>query len=119
MENRLKFAPILAIALMVQGCAPSQRTTVTSAREPLPENCPVRIYAPEETRPDQYEFLGTVKSGEKGLSIHCSKEEVREVMRVEACKAGANGVIIVKEKYPDVLSTCYRATAELVHIGNN
>lgn len=119
MKQKLTVAASLAAALLIQGCAPSQRTTVTSARDPLPEDCQVRIYAPEETRPDQYEFLGTVKSGEKGLSIHCSKEEVREAMRVEACKAGANGVIIVKEKYPDVLSTCYRATAELVHIGNN
>lgn len=119
MKKMLTVAASLATVSLIQGCTLSEHTDVTSARDPLPENCQVRIYGPEETRPERYETVGTVKFHEKGLSIHCSKEEVREAMRVDACKAGANGVIIVKEYKPDLISSCYRATAELVHIGDN
>ena len=111
-------ASVVAV-LVIQGCSSSKSLSVTSARDPLPENCQVTVYSPEVSKPSQYQTLGTVKFGEAGLSVSCDEKAVKEAMRVEACRVGANGIIILKEKSPSLWSTCYRATAELVHIGNN
>lgn len=119
MENRLKFAASLAAALIIQGCASSKSLTVTSARDPFPEDCQATVYPPGSPRPDQYQTLAKVKFGEAGLSVSCDEKAVKEAMRVEACRVGADGIIILKEKSPDIWSTCYRATAALVHIGKN
>ena len=119
MLNSFKFIAGLAAALMIQGCSPSKNLNVTSARDPLPANCQATLYPPETPKPDQYQILAKVKFGEKGLSVSCDENAVKEAMRVEACKVGANGIIILKEKSPDIWSTCYRATAVLVHMEND
>ena len=119
MENILKIAAGLTFALLVQGCSSSKSLTVNSARDPLPENCRATVYAPEATKPGQYEIIATVKFGDAGFSVSCDEKAVKEAMRIEACRVGANGIIILKDKSPDLWSTCYRATAELVHIGNS
>ena len=108
---------ILVITMVaVQGCAPREKVNVTSTRDALPENCPVTLYGVNEQKPAKYETLATIKFGEKGLSISCNRKEIEAEMRVQACKAGANAIIVIKEKEPDLWSTCYRATAELVHV---
>jgi len=48
------------------------------------------------------------------MSVGSGMEEIREKLRVEACKAGVNGILIVEEQNPSLVSTCYRMTAELI-----
>ena len=112
----MKASIILMVLVLAMGCAPREKVNVTSARAALPDNCPVTLYGVNEQKPTNYETLATIKFGEKGLSISCSRHEIEAEMRAQACKAGANAIIVVKEKNPDLLSTCYRATAELVHV---
>ena len=119
MKNIFKIVAGLTAALMIQGCAPSKSLNVTSTRDPLPDDCQATVYTPETNKPDDYEILATVKFGEAGLSLSCDEKSIKEAMRVEACKVGANGIIIVKEKWPSLVSDCYRATADLVYIGGN
>ena len=107
---------LLVATAAVQGCATSHKVQVVSTRGALPENCPVTKYSLNAERPADYEVLATLKIGEKGLSVSCTREEAEASMRAEACRVGANAIIIVKEKEPDLWSTCYRATVELVYV---
>ena len=116
MKIQFKTLIIIAAALVLQACASSENLQVASARPALPEDCKVRVYSPGEDRPGDYEVLGTVKFGDAGFSVSCGEDAIREAMRVEACRVGANGIIVIKEKFPSLASTCYRATADLVYV---
>jgi hypothetical protein len=116
MNSKIKTLVAIGAVLVLQACASSEKLEVTSTRSPLPADCEVRIYPPDDSRPEHFEVLGTVEFGDAGLSVDCGKDAVREAMRAEACKAGGNGVIILKEKFPSLVSTCYRATAQLVYV---
>lgn len=120
MENKIKLTAILASAMLLQACVSSKSLNVSAARDPFPDNCQATVYSPESDRPKHYETLATVKFGDTGFSVFCGERSVKEAMRVEACKVGANSIIILRQKSPDYFwSTCYRASAELVHVENN
>ncbi len=116
MKTNIFVLALLLVMAAFQGCAPSEKVWVSSPRDALPENCPVTLYGVNEQKPAKYESLGIIKLGEKGLSISCQRKDAEAEMQAEACKAGANAIIIVTEKEPDLLSTCYRATAELAYV---
>jgi hypothetical protein len=118
MKYKLKPILIITLALFIQACAYSKNIEVTSTRQPLPQNCEVKVYSPDEGTPENFELLATVSFDDAGFSVSCGEDDVKEAMRVEACKVGANGIIIIKESFPSVLSTCYRATAHLVYVQN-
>jgi hypothetical protein len=99
---------------LIQGCAPSTNLQTVTAKDPLPENCRPLIYRPNDEPPENYEVVATVRHGDAGMSIGCGKEAIREMMSTEACKAGANGILIKKESSPSLVSTCYRVTAEYI-----
>ena len=116
MGTKFFLMALVVVTATIQGCAPSEKVKVTSAREALLEDCTVTIFGLNDQKPANFESLATIKLGEKGLSVSCDRESVEESMRVEACRVGANAILIVKEKDPDLWSTCYRATAELVYV---
>jgi hypothetical protein len=118
MKSLIRYSTLIATIIIVQACAPSKNLQVTEARESLPKDCIVDIFPPDTEKPETYDVLATIKIDDAGLSVSCGKEQARETMRVEACRIGANAIIIQREHNPSLVSTCYRATAELVHVEN-
>ena len=116
MKKNIFFMALIIAVAAVQGCARSQKVQVSSTRDSLPENCPVTKYPLSAQRPEKYEVLATLKFGDKGFSVSCDRKTAEASMREEACKVGANAIIIVRENEPDLWSTCYRATAQLVYV---
>jgi len=117
MNVQLKASVVIAtIILAIQACAPSESLQVMSSRDALPEDCEVMVYSPGQDKPENYDLLATIKFGDTGLSVSCGEETIREAMRAEACKIGANSIIITWEASPSLAVTCYRVVAELVHI---
>ena len=104
----------LVIISLTQGCAPSTKLDTLVAKDPLPSNCRPLIFLPVDQLPENYETVATVKYGDAGFSVGCGKEDIRVKMSAEACKAGANGILIREEKSPSLASTCYRVTAEFI-----
>lgn len=105
---------ILISLLISLGCAPSENVVNVESRDPLPSNCRPEIFHSVDQLTGKYQMLELVEFGDAGMSVGCGKEEIREKLRVEACKAGANGILIVEEHNPSLVSTCYRVTAELI-----
>lgn len=99
---------------MIQGCAPSSDLKTVEVKDSLPGDCRPLVFLPVDQLPESYELVATVKYGDTGLSVHCSKEDIRVKMSAEACRAGANGIVIKKEKDPDIVSSCYRVSAEFI-----
>jgi len=109
----LNFHSLVLISL-AQGCAPSTKLETLVAKDPLPHDCRPLIFLPVDQLPENYESVAIVRYGDAGLSVGCGKEDIRVKMSAEACKAGANGILIREEKNPGLASTCYRVTAELI-----
>ncbi len=59
--------------------------------------------------------LGTIQLGETGSTIRCKKEDAMKFLINEGCAINANFINIIDEIFPDVISTCYRCTAELYY----
>ncbi len=112
----MKTAHFLSLAFiwLIQGCAPSTRIETMVAKDPLPSNCRPLIFLSVDELPENYETVATVKHGDAGLSVACGKEDIRQLMSAEACRVGANGILIKEEKNPSLVSTCYRVTAEYI-----
>ncbi len=60
--------------------------------------------------------IGTIQLYDSGFSSGCSKEKGLAIIRQEACAIKASVVVIRHELEPDLLSTCYRATADFYAI---
>ncbi len=67
----------------------------------------------------EYKKIGEIKIDDSGFSINCEESDVIKILKDEACKCGADVVNIIKEKRADIISSCYRATAEFIKIENN
>lgn len=114
-KNMMSILLMLMFIVLQQGCASSKKIEISTKREALSADCQPRFFLPADKTPISYEKLGTLKFGDTGFSVSCGRDQVRESMRIEACKAGANGIFLVTEKNPDLWSTCYRVTAELIY----
>jgi len=53
---------------------------------------------------------------EKVVSVLCSRNKVVAQLRAQARKAGANAIIVLKEKDPITWSICCQAAAERIHV---
>jgi hypothetical protein len=114
MKARRVYWMILVSVLVMLGCAPSEDMVKVESRDSLPPNCQPDIFHSTDRLDGKYETLALVEFDDAGMSVGCGKEEIREKLRAEACKAGANGILIVEEHNPSLVSTCYRVTAELI-----
>lgn len=64
---------------------------------------------------DQYTLIQTIRLFDNN-SINCSEEEARAILKNEACAVGGNWVSISKERYPDLLSSCYQCEASIYKV---
>ena len=107
---------VLPVLILLGGCSSSEKITMTETMAPLPADCQPVFYRPANPPPAGYKVLGQIKYGDTGFSVSCGQETVREKLRQQACKAGANGVYLKKEKGFDLISSCYRVEAELLSV---
>jgi len=81
-------------------------------------NCDVKFLRDAPVDTINGKLLGKVRVTDSGFSFACGEDDALEIFRKEACRVGANTVNIIDEKRPDILSSCYRATALLISIQN-
>lgn len=107
-----------AAALYLQGCASTESLVIHAARPAYAQSCGVRWYSIDTETPADAMRVATAEYSDSGFSVSCSPGRVRRVLHERACEVGANAIKIAKESYPDIWSTCYRATADLLHVPN-
>jgi len=85
--------------------------------EPKTPGTPIAIYAEYEKVQGEYKIIGVVSIGDTGLSINCDWPEVLEIAKEKARNAGGDAIQITNVRSPDISSTCYRITANILKVG--
>ena len=62
--------------------------------------------------------IGAIKLGDTGFSVNCNKTDAMAILLRESCSIGADMIIIVEEKEPGLISTCYRVEADFVRLND-
>ncbi|MBD3314349.1 MAG: hypothetical protein GF344_01065 [Chitinivibrionales bacterium] len=113
-----RFTALTLITLLSTGCGPSLKRLdyVEDEHSPRVGECSVVFKRDVEIRPEKGTVIGTMRVSDTGFSTRCHENEVLDILRTEACEIGADVVILRKIRQPDVLSSCYRVTADFVRL---
>jgi len=71
------------------------------------------MFGTEDVVPAGALLMAEMGLGETGFSKDCDVGRNKQRLRTYACRIGADAVKIVKEQYPDLISTCYRVRAKI------
>lgn len=112
----IKQTVLIIVAVSLTACTATEKVNVENALPALPEDCQPAVYRAGDVLPATFRVVGDVAYGDSGFSVACGRETVTERLRQQACKAGANGIRIKKEKGLDLWSSCYRVEAELFSV---
>ena len=119
MNGKVRFVAIASVAAILVACAPSVSVRTEKTAVPLPATCSPSFIELGEPVPPSAIFLAEVGVSDTGFSLDCGKDNAREVVRSQACLAGADTVRIVAVSEPNVLSDCYRIKAQLYKSGRS
>ena len=61
-----------------------------------------------------HERLGELFVGEDGMTARCGLERMKHLVRVQACRAGADAVVMLAHRPPSPASTCHQFKVGLV-----
>lgn len=121
MKNIIQLSGICVIlSLILTGCNAKVSTQITKTYPAIDSTQNIHVLRWEESLPENTEVIGMVEVGDNGLTGNskCTYEAVIEKAKEEARKAGGNAIKITKHKIPDVISSCHRITADILHIEN-
>lgn len=112
----------MALCLVAVGCSPQTNLTPTSlaaSMVPRSPECTIDWYQKGDPIPRQYGDLGEIYVSEGRIPPQtCDKGRVREALRQEACRAGADAAVILSERKPNTVLDCYQTTARLLKYGD-
>ena len=104
----------LATALLL-GCALNVQTIrypEAADVPPRPEGCEVQVVDWHRTPPPSCADVGDVYVGDPGYQAFCGRKKVERLVRAEACRVGADLVLL--RKVGDNTSACFQARARLL-----
>jgi len=97
-------------------CAPVIRTSI---QKKLPVSYEeVIIFENKDFLPEDAIKIGRVDIFDNGVSTNCGYEQVVDMAKKEASKAGGNAIHIVKHFLPDLRSTCHKIEAKIYKIND-
>ena len=107
---------ILLILTLLSSCSPKIGSTIISKQNPLSDSEMVLVLQKEDTFVNDGIEIGSIKSGDNGLSMNCTYNEIIEKLRQLARQNGANIIKITEQKSPDLWSTCERIKAQIYKV---
>lgn len=107
---------VTCIFILGYSCTPTIGVTISHPQMPLGETDVVVVVQKEENFEAEGVEVGMVRTADRGLSIHCSYEDIVQYLIGLSRKNGANLVKITGHKPPDYKSTCHRITAALYRV---
>ncbi len=106
---------ILCLATLT-ACKPVARIHLNSQQVALAPDEPVLLLLPQDTLTTPDLVVAKVKTGDSGVSVFCSYEDVLKKLEQVARKYGSNLVKITKIKEPNAWTSCVRAEAILYRV---
>lgn len=110
---------VLLLFVFISACSPKVVTNLQKSYQPLSYDQDVIVLTENEPAPDGAEFIGSIKVGDNGLSTNCGFEQVLELAKIEASKAGGNVLKITEHKLPSVMgSSCHQIRADILRVAD-
>lgn len=114
--TRLFYFAFLTIS--IYSCSPKIGSTIISKQIPLSDTDFVLVLQQQDDFTNDGIEIGSIKSGDNGLSTNCSYFEVIDKLKQLARQNGANVIKITEQKSPDSWSSCVRLTAKIYRVPN-
>jgi len=102
--------------ILIYSCSPKIGSTITSKQPPLSDTDFVLVLQQQDDFTNDGIEVGSIKSGDNGLSTNCTYFEVIDKLKQMARQNGANVIKITEHKGPDRLSSCDRFTAKIYKV---
>ena len=113
--KRTSLAAILALMSCLSGCSPKISQTLNGpALTALAPDAPVLVVGDLEPAPVGCAVLGTLRVGDSGVTINCGFDRMVAEAKSQARKLGGNILKITEIIEPNMSSTCYRISAEVM-----
>lgn len=106
------------LTIFIYSCSPKIGSTIISKQTPLSDTDFVLILQQQDDFINDGIEIGSIKSGDNGLSTNCSYFEVIDKLKQLARQNGANVIKITEHKSPDRWSSCERLTAKIYRVPN-
>lgn len=106
------------LATLIYSCSPKIGSTITSKQTPLSDTDFVLVLQQQGDFINDGIEIGSIKSGDNGLSTNCTYFEVIDRLKQLARQNGANVIKITEHKMPDRWSSCERLTAKIYRVPN-
>ncbi|MDB5221447.1 MAG: hypothetical protein JWN83_114 [Chitinophagaceae bacterium] len=97
-------------------CSPKIGSTITSRQAPLSDTDFVLVLQQQDNFINDGIEIGSIKSGDNGLSTNCTYFEVVDKLKQLARQNGGNIIKIIEHKSPDRWSSCERLTAKIYRV---
>jgi hypothetical protein len=107
----------LVLALGLVSCAPKVELMLETPSVPAASrsaDCTIQWYSRSEVDRADFIDLGEVHVTDAGMTLPCNEEVMRAWVQREACQAGADSVVVLSIRKPDVITWCYRIRARLL-----
>lgn len=118
MDIRKTIGLVVALAL-ISACSPKVTSNLQKSYQPISYEQEVFVLGLNEEAPSQAEVIGSIKVGDNGFSANCGFEEVIELAKIEARKAGGNVLKITEHKLPSAMgSSCHQIKADILRIAD-
>lgn len=102
--------------ILIYSCSPKIGSTITSKQPPLSDTDFVLVLQQQDDFTNDGIEVGSIKSGDNGLSTNCTYFEVIDKLKQMARENGANVIKVTEHKGPDRLSSCDRFTAKIYKV---
>lgn len=106
------------LTILIFSCSPKIGSTIIAKQTPLSDTDFVLVLQQQDEYINDGTKVGTIKSGDNGLSTNCTYFEVIDKLKQLARQNGANVIKITEQKDPDRWSSCVRLKAEIYRVPN-
>jgi len=107
---------LLLYSILLCSCTPRITTSLIKNEKPLPKNTIVTVYNKNDTLPSATEKLGITKVNDNASTDEFDYNSVVEIAKLEARKAGGNGIRIIKHQLPNLLNTGHEVYADILKV---
>jgi hypothetical protein len=116
MKNLIYFFCVIDIfsMLLFSGCTHAIRRDGYELNKSNSNDCSIQLLKDVSINEEVDTVLGRIQLKDTGFTFACGEDDAIEILKREGCSIGADAVIIISEKRPDFLSSCYRANAVFI-----
>ena len=111
------FGLVIIVFCFVQ-CSPKLRSSIINSQPSLVEETEIVVLPVEDNQDLNGIEVGELRASDNGLSKDCTYPQMIALLKEIARKNGANLIKLVKNKEPDLWSTCARISAVAYRVNN-